>query len=105
MGSISQAKDMFRLQKEAKKIKKALKNIHVEAEGTGVKVVVSGNQDVVSIEISPDAKLEGLGDTLKDCLNRALAKAQVVSSEHMQGVMQQMGMGGGGDEGMKGMAA
>lgn len=94
MTSFSQLKDMYRLQKEAKRVRKELASIHVEAEGPGVKVVVSGEQEIVSIEIAPDVDSRQLPALLKDCLNRALKKAQVVASERMQGVMGQMGMGG-----------
>lgn len=91
MPSFSQIKDMFRVQREAKKVKKELKKIHVEAEGRGVKVVVSADMEVVSIEIAPDSSTESLGREITDCLNRALKKAQIVSAEKMQGVMGEMG--------------
>ena len=102
MTSLKQARDMFRLQREAKKVKKVLKNIHVEAEAPGVKVTVTGEQEVISIEISPDADCATLGDVIKDCLNRALKKAQVVSSEKMQSVMGEMGLPT--EEGMRGLS-
>src|SRR3989338_8292052 len=92
MISFSQAKDMFRLQREAKRIKKELKNIHVEAEASGVKVVVTAEQEIVSVNIADDVPREQIPDRLKDALNRALKKAQVVSAERMQGIMGEMGM-------------
>jgi DNA-binding protein YbaB len=64
----------------------------VEAEAPGVKVVVSAEQEIISIEISPTVDMSRLPASLKDALNRALNKAQVVAAERMQGVMQQMGM-------------
>ena len=103
MTSIKQARDMFRLQREAKKVKKMLKNIHVEAEAPGVKVTVNGEQEVLSIEISPDVDRIQLPTLLKDALNRALKKAQVVSSEKMQAVMGEMGLPT--EEGMRGMSS
>jgi DNA-binding protein YbaB len=102
MTSFSQAKDMFKLQKQAKKIKKELKNIHVEAEAEGVLVVVNAEQEVVSIEIGEDVPRDRIPELLKDALNRAMKKAQVVAAEKMQGVMGQMGLGGP-EQGMKGM--
>lgn len=105
MPSFKQAKDMFRLQREAKKIKKELKNIHVEAEAEGVVVVVNAEQEIVSIEIADHVERERIPALLKDALNRAMKKAQVVAAEKMQGVMGEMGLGTGGDEGMRGMAA
>ncbi len=94
MQSFSKMRDMYRLQKQAKQIKKDLKNIHVEAEGPGVKVVVSGEQEIISITIAPDVDRDRLAGILLDTLNRALKKAQIVSAEKMQGVMGQLGIGG-----------
>lgn len=102
MPSFSQARDMFKLQKQAKKIKKELKNIHVEAEAEGVTVIVNAEQEVVSIEIADSVDQAKLPALLKDALNRALKKAQVVATEKMQAVMGQMGMGMP-EEGMKGL--
>lgn len=95
MPSFSQARDMFRLQREAKRIKKELKNIHVEAEAEGVMVTVNAEQEVISITIAQGTSPDRLPALLKDALNRALKKAQVVAAEKMQGVMGQMGFGAG----------
>ncbi|MFA6039161.1 MAG: YbaB/EbfC family nucleoid-associated protein [Candidatus Peribacteraceae bacterium] len=92
MVSFSQARDMFRLQREAKKVKKELKNIHVEAEAQGVKVTVTAEMEVVSIEIAPEVPREKIPALITDALNRAMKKAQVVSAEKMQGIMGEMGM-------------
>ena len=74
--------------------------MHVEAEAGPssslgaytVKVVVSAEQEIISIQVAPEAAAARLGDFLKDALNRALKKAQVVAAERMQVIMQQMGM-------------
>jgi DNA-binding protein YbaB len=92
MPSFSQMKDLYKIQREAKRIKKELKNIHVEAEASGVKVVVNAEQEVISITIAQDVPMDRLPALLIDALNRALKKAQVVAAERMQGVMQQMGL-------------
>ncbi len=96
MVSFSQAKDMFRLQREAKKVKKELRNVHVEAEASGVKVVVNAEMEVISIEIAESVAVASVPSLMKDALNRALKKAQVVSAEKMQGIMGEMGMPTGG---------
>jgi len=98
MPSFSQMKDMYKLQRDAKRVKKELKNIHVEAEASGVKVVVSAEQEVVSIDINPEVAREDIGRLVMDALNRAMKKAQLIASERMQGVMQQMGLPTGGAE-------
>lgn len=92
MVSFSQAKDMFRMQRDAKRIRKELKNIHVEAEAQGVKVVVTAEQEIVSITIAPEVARETITELVMDALNRALKKAQIVSAEKMQGLMGEMGM-------------
>ena len=92
MVSFKQAKDMFRMQRETKRVKKELKNIHVEAEASGVKVVVAADQEIVSIEIAPGIAHEQIGPLLKDALNRAMKKVQVISAEKMQPMMEEMGM-------------
>ena len=103
MASLKQARDMFRLQKEAKKIKKELKNIHVEAEASGVTVTVSAEQTVVDIKIDPSVDRDAIPNLLIDALNRAFKKAQIVSSEKMQAIMGDMGMPT--EEGMRGMSS
>ena len=95
MVSFKQAKDMFRMQREAKRVKKELKSIHVEAEAQGVKVIVAADQEIISIEISPDVPHDQIGPRLTDALNRAMKKVQVISGEKMQGVMNEMGLGTG----------
>jgi len=92
MISFGQAKDMFKMQREAKRIKKELRNIHVEAEASGVKVVVSAEQEVVSVDIAPEVARESIPALLVDALNRAMKKAQVVSAEKMRGLMGDMGL-------------
>jgi len=103
MVSFKQARDMFRLQREAKRVKKELRNIHVEAESSGVKVVVSAEQTVLEIVIDSSVDRSLLPGLLTDALNRALKKAQIVSSERMQSVMGEMGLPT--EEGMRGLSA
>jgi DNA-binding protein YbaB len=95
MDSFKKLRDMYRLQKEAKKVKKELKNIQVVAEGRWCKVVVSAEQEIVSIEIQDGAPLAELSADLTDALNRALKKAQLISADRMKGVMDEMGISPG----------
>ena len=92
---MGKVKDMYRLQREAKKVKKQLKSIHIEAEHKGVTVVVDAEQKVVSINIDSEVPREKIPEYLTEALNRAMGKAQVVASEKMQGVMGEMGLGRG----------
>ena len=92
MPSLGQMKDLYKIQRETKRIKKELKNVHVEAEASGVKVTVNCEQEVIAIVIGPDVPMNKLPALLMDALNRALKKAQIVAAERMQGIMQQMGL-------------
>ena len=103
MTSFKQARDMFRLQRDAKKLKKELKNIHVEAEADGVTVVVSAEQEVIEVTIADHVAREDIPRLIKDATNRAFKKAQVVSAEKMQSIMGDMGLPT--EEGMRGMGA
>jgi len=92
MVSFSELRNSFKFQRQAKQVQKQLKNIHVEAESPGIKVVISAAMEVVSIDVSPEVPAEKVGPLLTDALNRALKKAQVVSAERMQGVMGDIGI-------------
>ena len=101
MGFFSKARDMYALQKQAKGIKKELKNIHIEAMVDGVTVVVTGEQDVISVAVEDAVweKLRGesfgkkkLEETFVKAVNKALKKAQELGSAKMKGVWNQLGV-------------
>jgi len=98
MGILGQMGDMYKLQKEAKKIKKELGKIHVFAESDGVKVTVNCEQEVLSVEIADEAVLgqaKRIEKAVLDATNRAMKKSQQVAAEKMKSVMGGMpGMGG-----------
>lgn len=96
MSIFGQAKDLYKLQKQAKEIKKKLKNLQIEAEVGGVKVTVSAEQEIISVEISeemmvPEKKAE-LEQNLQEAINKAIKKSQEVAAEHMRGMMSDMGL-------------
>ncbi|MCT4591957.1 MAG: YbaB/EbfC family nucleoid-associated protein [Candidatus Gracilibacteria bacterium] len=91
-------KDLYNMQKQAKQVKKELKNIHVEAEEDGVKIVVTAEQEVISIDIAPEklgvenkAKLE---KTIINVMQKATKKAQEIAAAKMRDIMGSMGLGG-----------
>ena len=57
-----------------------------------MKVVVTAEQEIISIHIDEGVTHHEIGALIKDALNRALKKAQVVAAEKMQPIMGQMGM-------------
>ena len=95
MSSLQKAKDMYKLQKEAKRAKKELKKIHIEAEHKGVTVVIDAELNVVSVQIADDVPREKIAEYTKEAMNRAIKKAQVVAAERMQGVMGELGINQG----------
>jgi DNA-binding protein YbaB len=101
MGFMDQAKDMYKLQRQAKQIKKELKNIHIEAETDGVTVVVNGEQTFLEAKIpeaiAGDAKR--LGKAFVEAANKAIKKSQTIAADKMKDVMGGMGgLFGGGQQ-------
>ena len=99
------AKDMYKLQKEARRIKKELKNTHIESEHEGVTVIINGEQEVQEVKISEDAMKDqkSLQKNLESCFNKAIKKSQQVGAELMKDIMGDMnipGLGGGGGAGL-----
>ncbi len=89
-----QMKDMYKLQQQAKKMKKELENVHVFAEEDGVKVTVSGEQKIVKYEILDESILSDakrLEKALLTATNRAMTKAQQIAAEKMQEIMGGLG--------------
>ena len=96
-------KDMYKLQKQAKGIRKELKNIHIEADADElVHLIISAEFELVEISLTEKAAL-GMKDgtiskadveaALKKALNKALKKAQEISSQKTRDVFQELGIG------------
>jgi len=98
MGMFDQAKNLYQLQKQAKEIKKELRNIHIEAEVEGVIVIIDGEQEVVSVTIADEAHQnpKKLEENLVKAFNKAIKKSQQIAAEKMKGVMGDMGLPGMG---------
>jgi DNA-binding protein YbaB len=94
MSMLGKMKDMYQLQKQAKEIKKKLKNIHIEAEENGVTVVLTAEQEMISVKISEEAmqNREKLEKSVMNAMQKALKKSQEIASANIKEVMGQMGM-------------
>ena len=93
---LDKAKDLYKLQKQARQIKKQLKNTHIEAEHEGVTVTINGEQEVVKVEIA-DHTLENkskMEKNLVTALNKAIKKSQQIGAEMMKDVMGDMNIPG-----------
>lgn len=94
------ARDIYRLQKQAKQIKKELANIHIEAETDGVVITVNGEMEVIAAQIPEEIKTAEnsgkLSAAIVSAANKAIKKAQEIAAEKMKGVMGEMqGLMGG----------
>lgn len=87
-------RDMYRMQKQAKSIKKELKNVHIEAEVDGVMVTIDGEQNVVSVNIPEGKNGKPLEEALAKAFNKAIKKSQQIAADKMKPVMGQLGMPG-----------
>ena len=93
---------MYKLQKQAKKMKKELAAVHIFAESDGIKVTVNAEPEVIKVEIIDPSVLADQSRTEKailDATNRAFKKAQLVAAEKMKSIMggfPGMGAGPGG---------
>lgn len=83
------AKDLYKMQKQARQVKKQLANTHIEAEQDGVKIIINGSQEIVDVSISEEAaqNTKKLEKTLLQTFNKAVKKSQQVGAEMMKDVM------------------
>lgn len=97
----NQMKDLYKMQKQAKEMKKALKTIEVEAEEDGINVVVNAAQDIIAVEIAEHLLQPGnkkrIEKNIIAALQRANKKAQEVAAEKMKPLFGKMGLPGGGE--------
>ena len=100
MVDFGKIKDLYKLQKEAKRIQKELKDIEVEAVSNDgwVTVVFNGEQHMTDIQIAeealhPDNKRE-LEKDLKNTISQAVSRAQAVAAEKMKGIAGGFGLPG-----------
>lgn len=83
------AKELYKLQKQAREIKGKLKNTHIEAEDGDIVVVINGEQEVVKVEIKDETvpNKKRLEESLVKALNKAIKRSQQIGAETMKGVM------------------
>ncbi|EKD92519.1 MAG: hypothetical protein ACD_28C00410G0005 [uncultured bacterium] len=94
MDKAKQIKDLYKLQKQAKDVKKKLQNIHIEAEENGVVITISGEQEPVAVKISDEAMQDKakLETSVLNAMKKGMKKAQEVASVNMKEIMEEMGM-------------
>ena len=96
---MDKAKDLYKLQRQAKQIKKELKNIHVESNTDGLTVVFDGEQKCLDVQFSEDfiENIAKAGDAKKmknaimEATNKAVKKSQLIGAERMKETMGGLG--------------
>ena len=87
MSLFSQLKQVTDLKEQAKKLQKELELEVVDAEKSGVKITINGNQEIKKVEITDQNILtnkEKLENAIKDASNEAIKKVQTVMAKKMQ---------------------
>ena len=84
---LDKLKDLAEMKKQAGAMQAALANEQVEVENNGVKVVMSGNMEIIGVEINAELDKETQEKYLKDSFNQAIKKVQRLMAEKMMGGM------------------
>ena len=98
-GFFEQAKKAMEMRNQMKRLQREIEEMTKEYENGGVKVVVSGDMVVKSIEIADKslldpAKEEKLLRTFSENVNKALTLAKTEAQQRMQAVTKELGLGG-----------
>jgi hypothetical protein len=90
--------EVLKLQREAKKIQKELRNTEVESVSGGgkIKVILNGEVQVVKIDIDPEVlkpenKIE-IEDSLINTINAGVKKAQAEAAEKSKGMLSKLNL-------------
>ncbi|MCX6811032.1 MAG: YbaB/EbfC family nucleoid-associated protein [Candidatus Berkelbacteria bacterium] len=100
MVDFSKAKDLYKLQKQAREIQKELKDTEIEAKSNDgwVTVVFNGEQHLTEVSLDAGAlKPENKKELEKQILNtvaQAISRSQALAAEKMKDVMGGMGLPG-----------
>ena len=76
--------------KQFKDVQDSLKSEKIEAEKSGVKIVMNGKMDVEAVQLNPALTQREQEEALKDCINGAMKKAQTAA---FQKISQMPGFG------------
>ena len=80
----SKLKKFKDLRSQAKTMQDALSQETITEERNGVKIVLNGNMEVMSLTLNPSLSNESQEDTVKKVINEAIKKTQRVMAKKMQ---------------------
>jgi len=84
MPLFSKLKTIRDLRSQAKEMQTILRDVIVETEHKGSKIVLDGNLEVQSLALNQDRSAADLQQDLKDLLNEAIKKAQRKMAETLR---------------------
>ena len=98
-GFFEQARKAMEMRNQMKRLQREIEEMTKEYENGGVRVVVTGDMVVKSIEIADKslldpAKEEKLLRTFSENVNKALTLAKTEAQQRMQAVTKELGLGG-----------
>ena len=89
------AKQAMEMRSQVKKIQKQLEALRYDYENAGVKVTVSGDMQIVNIELTEEAYTDRvrLQRSLKENINKALRIAKDGAAKEMSAATEGLGLG------------
>lgn len=78
-------KDLHQLQSRAKEIQKNLAQETIQAEEHGIKITMTGSQEVVSVELNAELSKQDQEKYLAQAFNQAVKKVQSLMARQMMG--------------------
>lgn len=80
----SKLKQFQDLRSQAKTMQSALAQETVTEEKNGVKIVINGNMEVMSVTLNESLSTSAQAETIKSCFNDALKRAQRLMAKKLQ---------------------
>ncbi|MFA7088148.1 MAG: YbaB/EbfC family nucleoid-associated protein [Patescibacteria group bacterium] len=80
----SKLKQFKDLRSQAKTVQSALAQETITEEKNGVKVVLNGNMEVIELKLNSELSKESQENSLKNCFNDALKRAQRIMAKKLQ---------------------
>lgn len=72
------------LRNQAKNIKNTLSQQQIEIDKNGIKLVMDGNQNILSLKIDPNLNIQQIEDIMPSVINEAIKKVQHTMVETMK---------------------
>ncbi len=77
-------KYMKNLRSQAKTMQNTLAQESITVEKSGIKIVMNGNMEIISLSTNENLAKESLEGILTDCFNEAIKKTQRLMAQKMQ---------------------